>query len=220
MRWPARKWIRWMLAGFAILLLVVIAFGTWLVTTEAGLTRAVALAESLGSVSIRVEGASGRLIGPLHVASIAIEHPRASIRIAGLEADYEPLEILGGRISAENVRIADASVVLHNATGPHKPPSFMPGWLRVVLDNATVTRLVIVSPGGTEVRFDDIRGSATIAKSRIDFDGVHLKSPGWAVARSVWIRAASDSSAILILAGSLVSLRRGAPLAASIRICR
>ena len=171
-----------MLAGFAILLLVVIAFGTWLVTTEAGLTRAVALAESLGSVSIRVEGASGRLIGPLHVASIAIEHPRASIRIAGLEADYEPLEILGGRISAENVRIADASVVLRNAAGPHKPPSFMPGWLRVVLDNATVTRLVIVSPGGTEVRFDDIRGSATIAKSRIDFDGVYLKSPGWAVA--------------------------------------
>jgi translocation and assembly module TamB len=182
MRWPARKWVRWLLAGFAILLLVVIAFGTWLVTTEAGLTRAVALAESLGSVSIRVEGAAGRLIGPLHVARIAIEHPRASIRIAGLEADYEPLEILGGRISAENVRIADASVVLHTATSPHRPPSFMPGWLRVVLNDATVTRLTIVSPGGAEVRFDDIRGSATIAKSRIEFDGVHLKSPGWAVA--------------------------------------
>ena len=36
--------------------------------------------------------------------------------------------------------------------------------LRVVLDDAAVTRLVIVSPTGTEVRFDDIRGSATIAK--------------------------------------------------------
>ncbi len=145
-------------------------------------TRTVALAESLGSISIRVEGASGRLIGPLHVATIEIEHPRATIRIAGLEADYEPLEILGGRISAEDVRIADAKVVLHAATGPPKPPSFMPGWLRVVLTDAAVTRLVIVSPGGTEVRFDDIRGSATIAKSRIEFDGVHVKSPGWAVA--------------------------------------
>ena len=96
MGWPARKWVRWLLAGFAILLLAVIAFATWLVTTEAGLVRTVALAESLGSVSIRVEGASGRLIGPLHIATITIEHPRASIRIAGLEADYEPLEILGG----------------------------------------------------------------------------------------------------------------------------
>jgi translocation and assembly module TamB len=182
MGWPARKWVRWLLAGFAILLLAVIAFATWLVTTEAGLTRTVALAESLGSVSIRVEGASGRLIGPLHIATITIEHSRASIRIAGLEADYEPLEILGGRISAEDVRIADAKVVLHAATGPPKPPSFMPGWLRVVLTDAAVARLVIVSPGGTEVRFDDIRGSATIAKSRIEFDGVHVKSPGWAVA--------------------------------------
>ena len=167
MGWPARKWVRWLLAGFAILLLVVIAFGTWLVTTEAGLRRAVALAESLGSVSILVEGASGRLIGPLRVASIAIEHPRASIRIAGLEADYEPLEILAGRISAEGVRIADATIVQRIAPGPAKPPSFRPGWLRVVLDDAAVTRLVIVSSAGTEVRFDDIRGSATIAKSRV-----------------------------------------------------
>ena len=166
MGWPARKWVRWLLAGFVILLLVVFAFAAWLVTTEAGLRRAVALAESLGSVSIRVEGASGRLIGPLHVATIEIEHPRATIRIAGLEADYEPLEILGGRISAEDVRIADAKVVLHAATGPPKAPSFMPGWLRIVLTDAAVTRLVIVSPGGTEVRFDDIHGSATIAKSR------------------------------------------------------
>ncbi|HEY8265155.1 MAG TPA: hypothetical protein VIG03_01180, partial [Steroidobacteraceae bacterium] len=174
MRWPARKWVRWLLAGFAFLLLAVIAFGTWLVTTEAGLRRAVVLAESLGSVSIHVEGAAGRLIGPLRVASIAIEHPRASIRITGLEADYEPLEILGGRISAENVQVADATVKLHPVMGPPKPPSFMPGWLRVVLDDATVTRLMIVSPGGAEVRFDDIRGSATIAKSHIDFDGVHV----------------------------------------------
>ena len=72
MGWPRRKWVGWLLAGFAILLLLVMAFATWLVTTEAGLLRAVALAESLGSVSIRVEGASGRLIGPLHVSTIEI----------------------------------------------------------------------------------------------------------------------------------------------------
>src|SRR5262245_62519227 len=107
MAWPARRWVRWLLAGIAAALAVLAAGAAWLVTTEAGLRRAVALAESVGPVTIRVEGASGRLIGPLRIASIAIEHPRASIRISGLEADYEPLEILAGRITAENTRVAD-----------------------------------------------------------------------------------------------------------------
>src|SRR5688500_20386708 len=86
MIWPARKWVRWALAGLAVLLLAVALAVTWLVTTEAGLRRAVTLVESVGPVRIRVEGASGRLIGPLVIDAGEIEHARASIRIAGLEA--------------------------------------------------------------------------------------------------------------------------------------
>src|SRR5687767_15935444 len=112
MPWPARKWVRWTLAGFGALLVVVLLAATWLVATEAGLRRAVTLVESVGAVRIRVKGASGRLIGPLVVEAVEIEHPRASIQIAGLEADYEPLEILAGRISAEGARIREAAVTL------------------------------------------------------------------------------------------------------------
>src|SRR5262245_42119914 len=182
MAWPARRWVRWTLAGIAAALVAIAAGVTWLVTTEAGLRRAVALVEKVGPVTIRVEGASGRLIGPLRIESVSIEHPRASIRVSGLEADYEPLEILAGRITADGAHIAEASVALHPPTGPPKPPSFMPGWLSVVVHDVAVSRFRLVSPTGTEVRFEDIRGSATISKSRIDFDGVHVKSPGWAVA--------------------------------------
>jgi len=182
MAWPARRWLKWTLAGIAAVLVALAAGGAWLVTTEAGLRRAVALAERVGPVTIHVDGASGRLIGPLHIDSIAIEHPRASIRVSGLEADYEPLEILAGRITADGARVAEASVTLHPPTGPPKPPSFMPAWLSVVVEDVAVSRLAITSPAGVETHFEDIRGSATISKSRIDFHGVHLKSPGWAVA--------------------------------------
>lgn len=182
MAWPARRWVKWTLAGIAAVLVALAAGGAWLVTTEAGLRRAVALAERVGPVTIHVDGASGRLIGPLRIDSIAIEHPRASIRVSGLEADYEPLEILAGRITADGARVAEASVALHPPTGPPKPPSFMPGWLSVVVEDVALSRLAITSPAGVETRFEDIRGSATISKSRIDFHGVHLKSPGWAVA--------------------------------------
>ena len=45
--WPARKWVRWALAGFGALLVVALLAATWLVTTEAGLRRAVTLVESV-----------------------------------------------------------------------------------------------------------------------------------------------------------------------------
>jgi translocation and assembly module TamB len=178
----AARFARWLLAGLATLVIVAAIAATWLVTTEAGLRRAVALAESIRTVRIRIEGARGRLIGPLSIAAVEIEHPRASIRVAGFEADYEPLEILAGRISAEGTRIDDARIRLHPAKGPKRPPSFMPGGLTLVIDDVAMRRFAIVSPTGTETRFEDIRGSAQISSTRIAFERVHARSTGWAVA--------------------------------------
>ena len=58
----------------------------------------------------------------------------------------------------------------------------MPGWLTVAVDDAAVGSLLIVAPNGTETRFRDIRGSARITRSSIEFKGVHVRSTGWAVA--------------------------------------
>ena len=182
MPWPARRWVKWLLAGMAVSLLVVLAAATWLITTEAGLRRVVTLVESVGSARIRVDGARGRLVGPLAIDAVEIEHPRATIRIAGLEADYEPLEVLAGRVSAEGLRIREASVSLRQATGPAKPPSFMPGWLTVAIDEATVGSLFLISPNGTETRFRDIRGSARVARTTLQFKDVWARSKGWSVA--------------------------------------
>lgn len=192
MPWPARKWVRWLLAGIAAALVAATALVTWLVTTESGLRRAVTFVESIGEVSIRVEGASGRLIGPLRIDAVEIENPRASIRIVEFAADYEPLEILAGRISAEGARIARADVALRPAAGPKRPPSFMPGWLTVVIEDAAVDDLRLVSPTGTEVRFRDIQGSAKLARSRIEFEDLRVRSQGWAVAGASGILLARE----------------------------
>jgi translocation and assembly module TamB len=97
--------IRWLLAGLAAVLLAALVAAAWLVSTEAGLRHAVAFVSSIGPVTIRLEGARGRLMGPLRIDVIEVGHPQASIRVTGFEADYEPLEILAGRISAEAARI-------------------------------------------------------------------------------------------------------------------
>jgi translocation and assembly module TamB len=180
-RLPARRWVGWLLAGFAAVLLTLLLAAVWLVSTEAGLRHAVALASSIGPVKIRLEGARGRLMGPLLIDAIHVEHPRASIRITGFEADYEPLEILAGRISAEGARVAEAHLELRPPSGPPQPPSFMPGWLSLVLDDVDVAQLTLVAPAGTETRFSEIRGSAQISRTRIVFEGARVRGPGWAV---------------------------------------
>ena len=181
MRLLARPWVRWLLAGFVAVLLALLVAAAWLVSTEAGLRHAVALASSVGPVKIRLEGARGRLMGPLLIDAIHVEHPRASIEVTGFEADYEPLEILAGRISAEGARVADARIELRPPSGPPQPPSFMPGWLSLVLDDVDVTRLILVSPAGAETRFSEIRGSAKISRTRITFEDLQVRGAGWAV---------------------------------------
>ena len=182
MHWPARKAIRWLLALTAF---AVVASGlgiAWLLTTEAGLARAVAMLESLDRVKIRVSGASGRLIGPLAAATIDIEHPRATIRITAFAADYEPSEILAGRISAESVSAATVSIRVHARPDSQKPPGFLPGWLTLAIDDAGIATLDIVSPGGTETNLRDVRGSATVTRSRIEFEDLGADAGNWAIA--------------------------------------
>ncbi len=197
---PFRKWARWVLATIAAFLVVAALAVTWLVTTEAGLRRAVALVESVGAVQVRVAGARGRLIGPLVVETIEIEHPRALVRIEGFEADYEPLEILAGRISAEGMRVQEATIALRPATGAQRPPAFMPGWLTVAIDDAAVGSLAVTSPDGRTTLFRDLRGSARISRSAIAFRDVRVRSEAWAIGGAKGMLFARDPLALDVAA--------------------
>ena len=182
MRWPARTSIRWLLAALALAAIVLGLGAAWLLTTEAGLARAIAMLESLDRVKIRVTGANGRLIGPLAATTIDIEHPRATIRITDFTADYEPLEILAGRISAESVRATAVTILVRERSGKKQPPGFLPGWLTLVIDEAEIAAFQIVSPGGTETNLRDVRGSATVTRSRIEFEEGRANAGSWAIA--------------------------------------
>ncbi len=182
MRRSTARVLRWLLATVA---LAAVAFGlglAWLLTTEAGLARAIAMLESLDSVTIRVAGAHGRLIGPLGAASIDIEHPRVTIHVSGFEADYEPSELIAGRISAESVRARSVTIRVHEQASADRPPGFMPGWLSLVIDDAAIADVEIVSPGGARLRLHDVGGSARVGRSVIAFADARADAGAWAVA--------------------------------------
>jgi len=172
---------RWLLILAALAIFVAGAGAAWLLATEAGLARTVALLESLDKVTIRITGAHGRLIGPLSADAISIEHRNASIRITGFHADYDPTEILAGRISAERVRAATTAIQLHAHSKKPGPPSFMPRWLTLAIDDLGVSELLITSQRGTEVRLRGVSGSAKITRSQILFTDGAADAGSWAV---------------------------------------
>ena len=182
MRWPRRKWVRWLLAVTAVVLVAAGAAFTWLVTTEAGLVRAVTLLESLERVKIRVTGARGRLIGPLTADAIDIEHERATMRIERFAADYEPSEILAGRIAAERVQASSISIRVRERRKPPGLPGFLPAWLTVAVQDAAIDRLDIVTDGGAELRLRAISGSVTVSRDQIAFEKARADAGAWAVA--------------------------------------
>jgi len=188
----------------------------WLLTTEAGLARAITMLESLDQVNIRVTGAKGRLIGPLSAATIDMELASASIRITGFGADYEPSEILAGRISAEGVRAIAVSIRLHARSDSGKPPGFLPGWLTLVIDRAAIGDLQIVSSGGVETRLREVGGSATVTRSRISFSDLQADAGSWAIAgASGRLRARKPIAIQMTTAWSLLDGREIAGIASA-----
>jgi len=182
MPWPRRKWVRRTLAAAALVLVAAGAAFTWLVTTEAGLARTIAMLESLDRVKIRVAGARGRLIGPLTADGIDIEHERATIRIERFAADYEPSELLAGRIAAERVQAASIAIRVRERRKPAGPPGFLPAWLTVSVQDAAIDRLDIVSAGGAELRLRSIAGSATVSRGQVEFENARADAGAWSVA--------------------------------------
>jgi translocation and assembly module TamB len=187
---------RWLLILASLIIAGAGAGATWLLTTEAGLARAVAMLESLDIVRIRVSGAHGRLIGPLQAESIVIEHQRATIRISGFEADYEPSGILVGRISAEHVRAATVAIQVHDPFGPPKPPAFMSSWLTLAIDDFSIADFRVKSARGADLQLRGVAGSASITRSQIRFVDGAADAGNWAVASASGRLLARDPIAI------------------------
>ncbi len=180
MRIPQGKWLP------ALLLLLLGAMSSaigWLLLTESGLAFAVGRLGELSSVQIEVEGARGRLAGPLDIERISLRHARADMVIEGLSADYEPSELLGGRIAAEDVSARRIQVTVRTRTDePATPPTFMPRWLSANLARLSVEEIIIASSGGTTLQLKQLGATVHISRTQIRFSGLSADAGNWTVA--------------------------------------
>lgn len=155
----------------------------WLTFTQSGLDFAVAQAESLVPVHLRIQGARGRLAGPLAIHRFEFANERVEVVVTDLQADYEPSSLAWGSIAADALAARSIVVRVKPRLEPDtQPPRFLPGWLHVSIDEITVAQVDLTLPDGRQLPLSALHGSLRLSSSRLEASGISVDGDGWAVA--------------------------------------
>jgi translocation and assembly module TamB len=194
-----RRWPRALLAGFVALLLAIAAGGWFVLGTQAGLDRVVALAQQVGPVRIEATGARGRLVGPLAIERLVIDHERVHIVAEGLRADFSLFGIPAFLIGVESVQIDSVDVRVKERTKPppERPPRFLPGPLRLAVERFAVGRVAIHAPTGATVEMRDVGGALELSRGTLEVTGGRVDGGTWAARGAATLRSAEP----LLLSG-------------------
>lgn len=176
-----------------VLLLVILALPAaglfYLLYSEHGLNLVLSQLDRFGKLSIRVDGATGRLAGPLNIRRFELNLERMHIVVENMHADLNPRALLAGvlEVSAFTANGVDVRVQ-RGAAESARPPRFLPGNLRV---NARNVRLSAVKFVYADRPFtaDTLTGEAVISRQRLTVRGLHVTSPEYEFDAEVDLRA-------------------------------
>ncbi|MCU0975007.1 MAG: translocation/assembly module TamB domain-containing protein [Steroidobacteraceae bacterium] len=199
----------------AALLLALVGLAGWLVLTEAGLARIVAAVESLETVDIRIEGARGRLAGPLTVDRLQIEAGRTRIEAEGIDVDYDPYGLLFGHIRIASLGAQAVKVTIGPPEEPPRPrrSQFLPRWLGLSAGRIEVERLILADAERALLEIEGLRASGTLSHARLVLDELAADAGDFSVDGTAELTAADP----LRLAGRLdFTVGRGRELAGTL----
>ena len=197
------------------LLIGVAGVVVWLAYSAAGLSRAVALLESLDSIQLTIEGERGRLAGPLHLDSLDLRAGRVTLRAQGIDLDNDLAPLILGRIAVSSLAIESFELEIGQPVAPpsNQPLRFLPAWLSVGLSRASVDRVLIRLPNSSELRYRDVILSGGATDRRIELEEVAADAGLWAARGTVTLLAREP----LRLRGKLAwSVPGRAPLAGTL----
>ncbi len=155
-----------------ILLIPLLAAGIgigWLCYTASGLQFALLQLNRLPSLDVSVQGVRGRLAGPLHMDHLQLDHERASIVVEQLDADFTPAFLFSGLIEVNLLKLQKLSINLKPKLrdAPDKPIHFVPGILRISIDELLLEDAQYVHTNGYTVRARPLRAEASLSRSQL-----------------------------------------------------
>jgi translocation and assembly module TamB len=127
--------------------------------------------QQLGPVRLTITGVSGTLSRGLAIERVEIEHDLVHLTFTGIEARValRPLVLQTIRVAHGSVRNALVEVRRRTRPSTPGPPSFLPAWLIINLEDAAVGSVKLTVYNGFHLEAGDVRGAAIIRHHYIRF---------------------------------------------------
>ncbi len=119
-----RRWGRTLAAAVLVALALGLGAAGWLLGTQSGLDAVLGLARRAAPGALQVEGAEGRLLGPLRIAALRYHTADLHVDVRGFALDWQPRALLERRLVVD--RLAAASVELARRGDPASAAPVLP----------------------------------------------------------------------------------------------
>jgi translocation and assembly module TamB len=153
--------------GIPLLLASVAIF--WLCYTASGLQFALLQLNRVPHLSIKVDGVTGNIAGPLHVDHITLDHERIHIDIEQFDVDLTPALLLSGLVEVNRLEIGKVVATFKppKRITPDAPIHFLPAFLRISVDELILHHAEYIHTSGYTIVATPLRGSADLSRSRL-----------------------------------------------------
>ena len=172
---------RLLIAVLLILLLTPVAIVAVLLYTQTGVELLAKRTSNLkiGHVSISVEGVTGTLAGPLHIASFELNHPRVHVLVRDITVDVDVSALLRQTILTQTAHAGDALVEVRAAEMPptNRPPRFLPRFLRLDARGVRLDHVRYVHLNGTTVDANQALGWVTMTSKQLRVRSFQVDAP-------------------------------------------
>ena len=145
---------------------------TWLTTSDSGLQTAIRLASRASGGQLQIDGASGRLGGPLDIASLRWQGTELQLAADSIHLDWSPAALLRGELHIAELAVASLSIDKPPSQEAATLPSDLQLPLAIALEHLSLGQLRLnsqplagqiagrLSSDGRQHRLDDLQLSA------------------------------------------------------------
>ena len=190
---PKKRWLRGVLLGIVLALLLLAGFAAWLVSTESGLRFGLYKLPSWFGVDITSKSLNGTLLKGFNGDEWRIETEGADLDISSLVFTWQPRELWQKKLHINRIAAGDILIVTKNTPPqPEQPPSPLPENVslpvEVLIDSIEVGQISSVSK-------DNVLVNVARASYRYtDKDGHRLNLP---TLQTPWSQSAGEATLAL-----------------------
>lgn len=177
-------------ALLAVLLVLPVVAGYWLLHTDQGLQFVLARLHQVPGVRIVAQGARGTLAGPLDVERILVDHAAVRVEARDLRLDLRTASLLAGRLDLGTARIGQVEIALKpREAQPPTEPHFLPRFLTIDARGFALGTIGLTLAGGQRLRVAALRGNLHLTRWRLDATSLVLEDSAGRIAGDVMLRA-------------------------------